>query len=255
LFDLTTIADGSVAYNVAAATKNSQHSPGVNFIERGEISQGNGNNQTMVAVQDKTVPIASNTVVDGLFDKTVEWAVIGLAINPAGTTSQTSAPLISSTGFNEDTDRNEFKMLPRKESNEIDEKMLSRKEAGETDEKMLSRKSSSETDKNTLSVTKSGQEVQQIPQKIALMPNYPNPFNLETQIEYALPGQSWVRLVIYNIRGQQVRKLVDESQSSGFKNIAWNGRDDLGREVGSGIYFIQLVVHQRSFVRKISLQK
>jgi flagellar hook assembly protein FlgD len=78
---------------------------------------------------------------------------------------------------------------------------------------------------------------------------------LETRIEYALPEPGRASLVIYNVRGQQVRKLVDEIQSGGFKMVLWNGRDDFGQEVGSGVYFIRLVVGQQSFVRKILLQK
>jgi hypothetical protein len=235
----------------------------------------------MVAVQDKTILLASNTTVDGLFDKTVEWAVIGLAINPAGMALRVSVPGISSTGVNkhsdktkskmlsrEDSDKTDEKMLLRENSNETDEKMLSREESGETDEKMLSRKDSSETDekqqsrKNSgetdesmMSVTKPGHEVEQIPQTIALRPNYPNPFNSETRIEYAIPADSRVRIVIYNSGGQQVRKLVDETQAAGYRTVTWNGKNDGGSSVSSGIYFIQLVVDNTRLVRKMILQK
>jgi len=94
-----------------------------------------------------------------------------------------------------------------------------------------------------------------LPQTIALKPNYPNPFNLETRIEYALPERGRVKLAVYNIIGQQVRTLVDEIEPAGYKNVRWNGRDDFGREVGSGVYFIQLVVDQQRLVRMITLQK
>jgi flagellar hook assembly protein FlgD len=94
-----------------------------------------------------------------------------------------------------------------------------------------------------------------LPQTITLNPNYPNPFNLETRIEYALPEPGRVSLMIYNVKGQQVRKLVDEIQSGGYKSVLWNGRDDFGQEVGSGVYFIRLMVGRQSFVRKVSLQK
>ncbi|MCI0556837.1 MAG: DNRLRE domain-containing protein, partial [Anaerolineae bacterium] len=94
-----------------------------------------------------------------------------------------------------------------------------------------------------------------LPQTITLNPSYPNPFNLETRIEYALPKPGRVSLVIYNVRGQQVRKLVDEIQSGGFKRVLWNGRDDFGQGVGSGVYLIRLVVGQQRFVGKLLLQK
>jgi hypothetical protein len=94
-----------------------------------------------------------------------------------------------------------------------------------------------------------------LPQTVTLNPSYPNPFNLETRIEYALPEPGQVRLAIYNIVGQQVRTLADEIQPAGFRSVLWNGRDDFGREVGSGTYFIRLMVGRQSFVRKILLQK
>jgi hypothetical protein len=94
-----------------------------------------------------------------------------------------------------------------------------------------------------------------LPEAITLSPNYPNPFNLETRIEYALPEQARVRLVVYNVMGQQVRVLVNEIQQGGFKTVLWNGRDDFSREVGSGVYFIHLLVDRQSMVRKISLLK
>ena len=96
---------------------------------------------------------------------------------------------------------------------------------------------------------------QLLPETIALSSNYPNPFNLETRIEYALPEEAKVRLAIYNIRGQQVRTLVDEIQPAGFKVVVWSGRDDFGLEVGSGVYFIQLVVALQTLMEKITLQK
>jgi hypothetical protein len=242
LFNLTTATDGAIAYNAASATKNAQHSPGVNFTEHAEISQGNGNNQTMVAVQDKMVPLASNIVVDGSFDKTVEWAVIGLAINPANITIQAGASAVSSTGFNKRTKPNKSKMLPRKDSNETDKKMLTRKDSSETNETMMSG-------------IKSVSGVQQIPQTIDLLPNYPNPFNSETRLEYAIQATTRVRIIIYNSRGQQVCKLVDEIQAAGYKTVTWNGEDGGGNMVSSGIYFYQLAVNGKILTRKMNLLK
>jgi hypothetical protein len=153
------------------------------------------------------------------------------------------------------TDKTKSKMLSRKDSNEADEKMLSRENSRETDEKMLPRENLRETDETMMSVTKPVHEVQQIPQTIALMPNYPNPFNSESRIQYAIPNDARVRIVIYNSRGQQVRKLVDETQAAGYKIVTWNGKDDGGSSVSSGIYFVQLVVDNTRVVRKMILQK
>jgi len=80
-----------------------------------------------------------------------------------------------------------------------------------------------------------------LPQEFDLRQNYPNPFNPATVIEYALPRASQVKIRIYNILGQRVRDLVDERQEAGYKAISWDGKDDSGNEVGSGIYFYRIV--------------
>ena len=94
-----------------------------------------------------------------------------------------------------------------------------------------------------------------LPEKFALAQNYPNPFNAQTIIEYALPEAVGVRLVIYNVLGQLVRKLVDENQSAGYKRVLWDGRNELGAEVGTGVYFLQLNIGRQKFVRKMFLQQ
>jgi len=81
----------------------------------------------------------------------------------------------------------------------------------------------------------------QLPKEFGLRQNYPNPFNPATVIEYALPRASEVKIKIYNILGQKVRDLVDEFQEPGYKMIHWDGTDDSGKEVSSGIYFYRIV--------------
>lgn len=66
--------------------------------------------------------------------------------------------------------------------------------------------------------------------------NYPNPFNATTQIAYHLAQSGEVSLVVYNMMGQVVRVLVREHQLAGFHQMEWNGRDDGGRSVASGLY-------------------
>jgi hypothetical protein len=94
-----------------------------------------------------------------------------------------------------------------------------------------------------------------LPQEIFLKPNYPNPFNNETVIEYGLPVANRVRLVVYNLIGQVVRTLVDEHQLAGFKKAQWDGRDNHGWQVSSGIYFIRLEAGSQKLIRKVLLQK
>lgn len=94
-----------------------------------------------------------------------------------------------------------------------------------------------------------------LPKAFSLSPNYPNPFNPETNIRYALPEDARVKLRIYNVRGQLVRTLVDENQEAGFKTVRWFGQNDQGRNVASGIYFMQLEVKEQKFVQRMLLQK
>jgi hypothetical protein len=73
-----------------------------------------------------------------------------------------------------------------------------------------------------------------------LFQNHPNPFNNETTIKYTLSKSCHVSLVIYNILGQKVRTLVTEHQGAGVKTVGWDGKDEKGVDLSSGIYFYQL---------------
>jgi len=79
-----------------------------------------------------------------------------------------------------------------------------------------------------------------IPESYTLMQNYPNPFNSVTQIQYALPKASTVRLTIYNVLGQEVVTLVDGEQAVGYHHVTWDGRNGSGNVVGSGLYFYRI---------------
>jgi photosystem II stability/assembly factor-like uncharacterized protein len=92
-----------------------------------------------------------------------------------------------------------------------------------------------------------------IPLKLELRPNYPNPFNLHTKIVYRLPETGFVSLKIYNISGQQVRVVVDETQKSGEHTVLWDGMTDHGVEVTSGVYFYRLESGGRVRTRKMVL--
>jgi photosystem II stability/assembly factor-like uncharacterized protein len=81
---------------------------------------------------------------------------------------------------------------------------------------------------------------QNIPLSFSLEQNYPNPFNNSTKIIYHLSKQEKVTLKIFNLQGQLVRTLVDESQRLGKHTIAWSGKSNLGSRVASGIYIFKL---------------
>jgi flagellar hook assembly protein FlgD len=70
-----------------------------------------------------------------------------------------------------------------------------------------------------------------------LSQNYPNPFNPETRIKYSLPEQSTVNLKIYNLLGQEVASLATGAQEMGYYEVVWNGKNNQGTNVGTGVYF------------------
>ena len=75
-----------------------------------------------------------------------------------------------------------------------------------------------------------------MPSEFALQQNYPNPFNPSTQIRYALPNSSHVRVVVYNMLGSKVRTLYSGEQEAGFRSVLWNATNDQGDPVSAGMY-------------------
>jgi len=94
-----------------------------------------------------------------------------------------------------------------------------------------------------------------VPKEFSISQNYPNPFNPHTVIEYALPKESKVKIVVYNILGQKVRVLKDEIEKEGYKRVIWDGRDDSGSEVASGIYFYRIVAENFVKAKKMMMVK
>lgn len=93
------------------------------------------------------------------------------------------------------------------------------------------------------------------PRHFALHQNYPNPFNPSTTIRYELPADARVTLKIYNTLGQIVRTLVDTRQSAGFQQTAWDGLDERGLRVGSGMYLYRLEAGGKVQARKMLMLK
>ena len=87
-----------------------------------------------------------------------------------------------------------------------------------------------------------------IPVAFELGNNFPNPFNPETELNYSLPANGYVRLVVYNLLGQKVASIVDEYQEAGKYKAKWNGRDNFGRLLSSGVYFYKINVDNGKFV-------
>ncbi len=98
-----------------------------------------------------------------------------------------------------------------------------------------------------------------LPKVLALSQNYPNPFNPSTTISFEIPGNRGERhhasLVIYDIRGRRLRTLIDSDLEPGRYDVAWNGRDEQGESVSSGIYLYRLRSGGKAFTRKMIVLK
>ena len=92
-----------------------------------------------------------------------------------------------------------------------------------------------------------------LPKIYALKQNYPNPFNPTTTITFNLPKSGYVEITVYNMLGQSICKLLAEEYVAGIHSVIWDGRDDLGIEVSSGIYFYSIQADDFSASRKMIL--
>jgi flagellar hook assembly protein FlgD len=89
----------------------------------------------------------------------------------------------------------------------------------------------------------------------ALNGNYPNPFNPETTISFAVKEAAAVKLDIYNLKGQLIRSLVHEDKAPGHYRVVWNGKDNQGFSVGSGVYFYRMTAGSYSSTKKMLLME
>jgi endo-1,4-beta-xylanase len=92
-----------------------------------------------------------------------------------------------------------------------------------------------------------------VPLDFTLEQNFPNPFNPATTIRYALRKSSNVELIIYNVKGEKVRTLIDANQGIGEYSLSWDARDDLNSPVPSGVYFYRLTTEGTSLQKKMLL--
>lgn len=83
-------------------------------------------------------------------------------------------------------------------------------------------------------------EEEVLPTIFNLDQNYPNPFNPSTHLRFSLQQQSHVRMVVYNLLGQEVSVLVDEQRDAGHHTLVWHGTNAHGSPVGSGVYFYRI---------------
>lgn len=95
----------------------------------------------------------------------------------------------------------------------------------------------------------------ELPREFALQQNYPNPFNPSTRIKFQLPAAETVTLTIYNVLGQKVRTLVNERLNAGFYEAVWNGLNDQGQAMASGLYIYRIEAGNYHMVRRMVLLK
>ena len=94
-----------------------------------------------------------------------------------------------------------------------------------------------------------------IPQKLVLFQNYPNPFNPGTRIFYGLPEETPVRITIYNLAGQKIREVLNQNKTQGYHFVEWDGRNQDGLPVSSGIYIYVIKSNKEYLAKKMILMK
>ena len=104
-------------------------------------------------------------------------------------------------------------------------------------------------------INKISNENSRIPQEFKLEQNHPNPFNPTTQIQYTLNKHAHIELLVYNSLGKLVRTLVDDSRSMGNYTELWDGKDDYGHTLSSGVYNYHLIIDGQVQSKKMILIK
>jgi hypothetical protein len=99
------------------------------------------------------------------------------------------------------------------------------------------------------------EEIAQIPDKFDLHQNFPNPFNPETEIRFGLPEDAHVRVVLFDLLGREVRTLVDKDTEAGYHSIVWDGRDNSGQTVASGVYLYQMSAGNYRAAKKLMIMR
>ena len=94
-----------------------------------------------------------------------------------------------------------------------------------------------------------------IPEVFALHQNYPNPFNPVTTLRYDLPEQAHVEIMIFDIMGREVKRLVNVQQTAGFKSVVWDGTNEWGQPMSAGLYFYRISAGDFHSVKKMVLLK
>ena len=100
-----------------------------------------------------------------------------------------------------------------------------------------------------------GIETELIPTVYALKDNYPNPFNPRTTLNFDLPENGLVTIIIYDMLGREVRNLINQTQDAGYRSVIWNATNDYGKPVSAGIYLYQIQAGEYISTKKMVLVK
>ena len=99
------------------------------------------------------------------------------------------------------------------------------------------------------------ENVEELPSTYSLSQNYPNPFNPTTKIEYMVPKSGNVKIIIYDMLGRNIKTIINEVHNKGKYSVVWNGDDNSGRKVSSGIYLYRMETESFTSVKKLNLIK
>ena len=95
----------------------------------------------------------------------------------------------------------------------------------------------------------------QLPSIYTLHQNYPNPFNPTTKINYEIPEDALVKVVIFDVMGRNVKTLINEIQSSGYHSILWDATNDMGEDISAGMYIYTIIAGEYRYSKKMVLIK
>ena len=94
-----------------------------------------------------------------------------------------------------------------------------------------------------------------VPETYAVHQNYPNPFNPTTTLHYDLPEDSYVNIIIYDLMGHSIKRLLNDEQIAGYRSIHWNATNDYGQPVSAGMYIYTIQAGDFRQTKKMVLLK
>ena len=199
---------------------------------------------------------ANSLLLEGKYDEAMELYDQAIDINPSSDDAVNSLfeKFFAALNYKNDQSAAE-KLLDNIKSVSTDnEDFMMRRELAES---MLSGTSNSYQNTVNKSNVLNKNSSNELPKEYNLLGNYPNPFNPNTTISYALPYQSSVELIIYDIMGREIKSFNVSYQSAGYNKLVWDGRNENGEIVSSGVYFYRISIksleNKESFVKTAKL--